>query len=590
MNQTIAHLNSLWGQLIVEELIRNGGDYFCISPGSRSTPLTVAVARNPRSRYVIAYDERGAAFHALGYARATGKPAVLICTSGTAVANYFPAVVEASVDHLPVIIISADRPPELRETGANQTIRQTHLFGDYLKWRFELPVPDEHISPRMVLTTIDQLCYQAQTCPPGPVHLNCPFREPFLPEDQKSVPLRHQDLEHWLTTNQSFTFYSTHQVTPGAKTMDRAAQLLAGSKNCLLVAGRLHNPTDADAVLQLSRDLGLPLFADITSGLRLSNQSDTIIHYFDQMLLSGKFHEKLLPDLVVQFGNQPVSKRWLQLLEKHPPENFIGVQRHPYRQDPAHRVTLRIESDIARFCKVLQTSMTGSPHPGDTYRNTLRSLSLKIGELLAEELHPDCPLSDIAVARQLTCIIPAEQALFLASSMPVREMDMVGCPGSNVSVAANRGASGIDGTVASAVGYAVGANAPVTLFIGDLALLHDLNSLTLLSALPVPVILVVINNHGGGIFSFLPIAGARDIFDTFFATPHRWNFSHIAEMFDLAYFFPGTTREFVHAYRQAQRQQGHTLIEVQTDRGETTKFHKQLQMRIRQLIDQFMNE
>ncbi|NIR47646.1 2-succinyl-5-enolpyruvyl-6-hydroxy-3-cyclohexene-1-carboxylic-acid synthase, partial [candidate division KSB1 bacterium] len=201
MNLNTANINALWGDLIVEELLRNDIDFFCISPGSRSTPLTVAVARKPRAKKQIMYDERSAAFFALGYVRATEKPAVLICTSGTAAANYYPAIIEAAMDYLPMIILSADRPPELRDTAANQTIRQPNLYSDYVKWKFDMPCPDLNIPPAMVLTTVDQLVYQSMRAPGGPVHLNCMFREPLAPIKAEVNPAYFNGLKKWQAGN-----------------------------------------------------------------------------------------------------------------------------------------------------------------------------------------------------------------------------------------------------------------------------------------------------------------------------------------------------------------------------------------------------
>src|SRR5450830_603279 len=183
MSQKNYRLNDLWGRLIIEELVRNGIDYFCISPGSRSTPLTAAAARNKKAKKIICFDERGSAFHALGYAQAKGQPAVVIVTSGTAVANLFPAVVEAHQNNIPMIVLTADRPPELMDVGANQTINQTNIFGIYAKWHFGFPCPDTNISPKMLLTAIDYAVYLSTSSPEGPVHINCMFREPLEPDE-----------------------------------------------------------------------------------------------------------------------------------------------------------------------------------------------------------------------------------------------------------------------------------------------------------------------------------------------------------------------------------------------------------------------
>ena len=579
------YLNSLWGQLLIEELIRNGLNYFCISPGSRSTPLAVAVARNTRANHILCYDERGAAFHALGYARATGNPAVLICTSGTAVANYYPAVVEAALDRLPLVILSADRPPELRDTGANQTIRQGYFFGNYVKWHFNMPCPDAGISPRMVLTTVDQLYYQAISSPAGPVHLNCPFREPLLPDSQQSVPLEHPGLTSWVHSNKPLTAYQPRRIIPAPPAIAWVQSILEGSQIGVIMAGRLRNAGEATAVLRLSEFLGWPLLADVTSGLRLTTKSKNIIHFYDQILLPEKPARPFPVNTVLQLGDQPVSKRWLQYINQHPPENFIVVQNHPFRQDPAHRVTMRIESDPELFCEMLMESLQPEKITKNDAVERFASLSNRIADVIDRYFQQQQAISEIAVARNITRLISPEHALFVASSMPVREIDMFGCPGQDVPLAANRGASGIDGTIASAIGYAAGLQRPATLLIGDLAFLHDLNSLTMLPSLSHPLTIVVLNNRGGGIFSFLPVAGAEDVFETFFAAPHQWRFSAVADMFSLDYQHPTTNREFIEVYSLAMRNQHHSLIEVHTDRKENKQMHDQLQTLIRGAIE-----
>ncbi len=347
------NLNIFWGSLIIEELIRNGIDYFCISPGSRSTPLTVGVARNPRARHIIVYDERAAAFHALGYARGNRKPAVLICTSGTAIANYYPAVVEAAMDGIPLIILSADRPPEKIETGANQTIRQSKFFGDYVRWQFDLPCPAEEIPPQMVLTSLDQAVHRAVSQPAGPVHVNCPFRDP-LPPLKKKFSTSHSDtLQSWLQSNIPYTHYSPVRKSVDPDEMDRLIKLIRQARRGLLVIGRLKSESDREAAKRLARQLGWPVFADILSGIRLGNSIPAMIPYFDLMLLAETLQNDLHPDTVIHLGEQPASKRYLQFIEKVSPPHYVMIQSHPFRSDPTHRITWRIEGHISRVCAAM---------------------------------------------------------------------------------------------------------------------------------------------------------------------------------------------------------------------------------------------
>ncbi|HET7271590.1 MAG TPA: 2-succinyl-5-enolpyruvyl-6-hydroxy-3-cyclohexene-1-carboxylic-acid synthase, partial [Rubrobacter sp.] len=245
MNRDTPRANRLWAYLIVEELLRCGVEFFCVAPGSRSTPLVAAIAANERARNLIHFDERGTAFAALGYARATGRPAAWITTSGTAVANGLPAVVEAATDGVPMILLTADRPPELRQTGANQSIDQPDIFGDYVRWRFDLPAPDPSIDPAMVLTTVDQAAYRAIRTPQGPVHLNLMFREPFLPEDADapSAP------SAWMKTGEAHTRYAASKPAVDKIETDSLWAALRTAKRGLVVAGRLASRKQGEAVL-----------------------------------------------------------------------------------------------------------------------------------------------------------------------------------------------------------------------------------------------------------------------------------------------------------------------------------------------------
>lgn len=582
-------LNTIWARLIVEELIRHRIDYFCIAPGSRSTPLTAAVAHHPKARYRIHFDERGCAFHALGYARATGKPAVLISTSGTALANYFPAVIEASIDQVPMLLLTADRPPELYFTGANQTIDQQKMYGDYVRWFTNMPPPSEQAPPSMVLTTIDQAIYQALRSPAGPVHLNWMFREPLAPEiEDHDYGYYLSDLKNWQKSGEPYTNYTLPTWTPNDHDIQEVVTILNRSTRGLIVAGRL-NARDRLAVLELAHELHWPVWPDITSGLRLgTGDEENIVHYFDQLLLISLFKNTDHPQTILHVGGQITSKRFLQYLQSAPLEHYIRVKNNPFRHDPAHRTTLAIEMDPGRFCATIAPQLTRYKVFG--WIPYFRQLSENVDDEIENWLNAQSELSEIAVARAISRYIPELSGLFLASSMLIREMDMYGAVnGPIVYTSANRGASGIDGTIASACGFAAGLDRPVTLLIGDLAFLHDLNSLALVAQMKQQLLIVVINNHGGGIFNFLPIAEQRDIFDEFFGTPHPFDMELAARQFGLAYVCPKTLQDFRKSYRQAAQTGETTVIEVVTDRDLNFQHHQALQTQIQTVCKTALN-
>jgi 2-succinyl-5-enolpyruvyl-6-hydroxy-3-cyclohexene-1-carboxylate synthase len=569
------NLSILWGSLIVDELIRNSASYFCISPGSRSTPLTVAAARHPKAENMVIYDERSAAFHALGYARGSGRPAILICTSGTAIANYTPAVVEAAMDYIPMIILSADRPAEKIETGANQTIRQSNFFGDYVRWQFDLPSPNEEINPEMVLTTIDHAVYQATSDPRGPVHINCHFREPLAPLTRKISSHYLRSLKRWKASGQPYTVYSVARKSTLNSNIDKFASVINATRKGLLVVGRLKSEEEYQAVKSLSAQLNWPMFADILSGLRLGNTQQNLISYFDLMLLAENVHDRLKPDTILHLGEQPASKRFLQFVEKVQPENYLLVSNHSFRSDPAHRVTWRVVYHLEEFCDVIGPHLhTGVDKAWFQYlEDCCQALDKQITDIIASRTDMHEP----GISRLLSEMIPESHLLFLSNSLPIREMDMFGdSGGARIRIAANRGVSGIDGTIASALGFATALNKPVTLLIGDLAFLHDLNSLALISSSPVPIIIILINNGGGGIFSFLPIAEFKEVFEPYFGTPHTFSFEHAAGLFHLDYASPQNLRELQNTYQAAAQEKKSVLIEVRTDRQDNYNFHLEL--------------
>ena len=577
------NINTLWGALIIEELVRSGVSYFCISPGSRSTPLTVAAASNNKASTIICYDERAAAFHALGYARATGKPACLICTSGTAVANYYPAVVEASTDFVPMIILSADRPPELRDTRANQTIHQPNIYGQYVRWFFDMPCPDEKISPNMVLTTIDQAVYQSNRSPQGPVHINCMFREPLAPSLEPPPNNYVKDLESWTNDQKPYTSYSPSTLQVNKDSLQEVADLIRTTRRGLLVLGRMDSVSDRKAAEQFAQHLGWPVCADITSGHRIKACGENVISYMDQVLLSEKCRHMMKPETIVHVGGQVTSKRFWQFLEETEFENYIVLNNQPYRQDSIHKVTHRVEIDASFLWE--NRHFFHSDFDGKWVRK-LKFKSNIVSGVLNGFMKNEHNLNEIAVARLISTYTPQNFGLFLASSMPIRDFDMYADPNGAVShVASNRGASGIDGTITSAAGYAVGLNKPVTLVIGDLAFLHDLNSLALLNSIDQPLIVVVINNQGGGIFSFLPISQFSSVFEPFFATPHSFEFEHAAKLFHIPYYQPTTNNEFIELYQSLSAQPVTTIIEIKTDRQENKNIHQRLQTEIKSVLD-----
>ncbi|MEC9459718.1 MAG: 2-succinyl-5-enolpyruvyl-6-hydroxy-3-cyclohexene-1-carboxylic-acid synthase, partial [SAR324 cluster bacterium] len=342
--------NEHWGELIIEELVRHDTECFCISPGSRSAPLTVAVAKNPRAKSVIFYDERAAAYYALGHARASGRPAVLICTSGTAAANYLPAVIEAAVDQIPLLVLTSDRPPELRETGANQAINQTFLFGTHVRWFFDPGCPCSEFTTEALLSTIDHAVSKTLQPLPGPVHLNFPFREPFFENAEKQTNSKVETItaQKVYVRNTAFS-----KVLPNSEIKEL---LKNRPESGILSIGRV--PADSLVSLKkLAEELAWPVFADVTSGLRLGENCPNRITYYDQLLIKDMDSANWEIEAVWHIGFPPTSKRWLAHWGKNPATQMVWVADHAERHDQSHNFRWKIECGIAEFCEQLVSEL-----------------------------------------------------------------------------------------------------------------------------------------------------------------------------------------------------------------------------------------
>ncbi|MEM1093392.1 MAG: 2-succinyl-5-enolpyruvyl-6-hydroxy-3-cyclohexene-1-carboxylic-acid synthase [Bacteroidota bacterium] len=568
--------NHVWARLLIDELVRCGVTTFFVAPGSRSTPLTVAVAQHPEAHAIVHFDERGTSFAALGYGRATRHPAAWITTSGTALANGYPAVIEASVSGVPMLLLTADRPPELRDTGANQTIDQPGMYGGYVRWQFDMPAPSAAVPAAFVLTTVDQAVHRATQEGGGPVHLNCMFREPLAPiNDGFHAEAYLKPVTGWRNHRSPFTQYSRPRVGLDASDAKALTLTVRDAQRGLVVLGELATRDEAEAAVQWAARLGWPVFTDVLSQAR-GLSGDTLIRHHDLVLAHQDFAGAHAPDVVVHFGRRATSKRLLQFLERMQP-TYIWVKTTPDRLDPCHQTAWQVKADMASFCEQVQPAASAPT----AWTTAWMEAEGRAAAQVKAHLEASQQLTEPTVAQGIAQHIDPTHGLYLAASMPVRDMELVGGAVDAALVVANRGASGIDGTVASAVGLAVGLQRPVTLLMGDLALLHDLNALALVRSSPQPITIVVINNDGGGIFSFLPIAQHEDVFEPYFGTPHGLDFAHAAAQFGLRYHRPTTTEAFTAAYCESLAT-GSAVIEVQTDRLENHALHQAL-LRLLQL-------
>ncbi len=589
------NVNALWAELLVEELLRQGVRFFVVCPGSRSTPLALAVAgavQDGRADWVVHPDERAAAFVALGWGRATGQPAAVVTTSGSAVAHLFPAVVEADAAGVPLLLLTADRPPELRETGVNQTIRQPELFGSFVRWSFDVPPPTADVDPAFVLTTAAHAVARTLS-PAGPVHLNLAFREPLgLEPDGTDVaallaPLVERLRESDDPGDPPCPYTNTTVGLGWSGTPTRGQIPLWDVERGLLIVGSAAHPQEVHIARRVADGFGWPLIVDGTVARSRSSTERRRALRHDLVLASSAFADAHRPDAVLLVGGRPTSKRLLRLLEAARPSFFVVVKEGPERFDPLHAVTHRLQASPTEYLGWLASGVGRRTRRSEWSRRW--ELASQAAERLADA-EMGRVLSEPFVARAVVSHLPDGSGLILAASMPVRDADTFATvSGREMFVTANRGASGIDGTLATAHGVARGLNAPTVALVGDLAMIHDQTSLMLLRSGP-PVVVVVVNNDGGGIFHHLPVARGphavdAETFEAVFGTPHGLTFGHAAAQVGLAYHAPTTADAFEAALDESLASGKSAVIEVRTDRAESAALRARILDAVREAVD-----
>jgi 2-succinyl-5-enolpyruvyl-6-hydroxy-3-cyclohexene-1-carboxylate synthase len=535
-----ANFNALWARALIDELSRGGVRDAVVCPGSRSSPLALACAELLRTRTAI--DERSAAFFALGAARATGRPMLVVATSGSAGAHFYPAILEAEAAGLPLIALTADRPPELHGFGAPQTLDQQRLFGGHVRFFADLGLPDPAALPHMRALAARALQHD------GPSHLNAPFREPLAPIPAPLPEVRDAPAPRLLRA----------RAVPDLR---EVAHELSRRPRGVIVCG----PRDAQddlpaAVRELSRALGYPVIADAASQVRFA-LPDALAHA-DLILRSEPWARALRPEAVVRIGGGFSSKIVQAFVEEAGYAAVLHERGDPI--DPAHTASVVIEGDAPALCRALAADARcdGALLAPFTEAEARARAAL-------EHAFADAPWCEPLIAREAA--LAAEQ-LYVASSMPVRDLDAFASRGGRV--LANRGLNGIDGIVSSAAGAAAMSGLRTVALVGDLALLHDVSGLVAAARLRIPLTVLAINNDGGGIFHFLPIAQYPERFEELFATPHGLNLEGIALLCG-AEFARVTDAKSLRAALQAPA--ALRLIEARTDRARNVEQHKALQ-------------
>lgn len=549
----------------IDELVRSGLTNVVISPGSRSTPLAVLCRAHDEIQDWILVDERSAAYFALGIAKKLGKPVALICTSGTAAANYFPAVVEAYHARVPLVVLTADRPHELRGIGASQTIDQINLFGNYVKDFQEMALPEASAEMlRYVRHRASRTMRMAKQNNPGPVHVNFPFREPLMPD--VNLP------QLWGTRDTAFNESVEGKKCLSKQQLAQLAQKLSASEKGMIVCGPDTGTEHAVAIAQLAEKLHIPIVADPLSQMRTGSHDKTnVIAGYDAMFRNSKLRETLKPDYIIRFGAMPISKSYLFFVSEHAAADQYVVEAHDLVREPTNHTSTYLFSDYTGLCNALVKDLDDVQETN--WLAKWQSLEDKTQTVLQKA--DSSGLTEGEATRIICEQQPDEHDIFVANSMPVRDMDSFLAPTEKtLTIHANRGTSGIDGVTSSALGVAAAAGKRVTLLIGDLSFYHDLNGLLAAKQYELDITIVLINNNGGGIFSFLPQAKQADQFEALFGTPLHLDFSKAVSLYDGKFCRVGNKEQLTDAFAQSYREKGLAVIEVCTDRTENVNWHQ----------------
>ena len=566
--------NTALASALVEELARCGVRHAAVAPGSRSTPLALALWRQPAIEVAVIVDERSAGFFALGAAQASGQPAAVLCTSGTAAANLHPAVCEADEAGVPLIVLTADRPPELRGIGAGQTIDQLKLYGTAVRWFCEVGTHDADDAGLLHYRSVACRAYAAARGEqrPGPVHLNLAWRDPLGPEPHPEDVTASDIIALEGRGERPLTAVTTGPRDVDHALLDGIADRIATTPRGLIVVGRQLDPGLADAVAELARRSGFPILAEPTSQLRLGpHDRQRIVWTYDSIARSRP--ESLDPELVIRFGEMPTSKglrTWLASLgELHQ----VVVDPMGGWNEPSRRADSIVRAEGRTVASGLAQRLDDGG--GDSaWTGAWRDADARVAGVIEEELHGlDAP-TEPGVHAELGRLYRDVELVYVASSMPIRDVEaFVGQRETAVRFLCNRGANGIDGLISSGIGASAATGQPAWIVTGDLGLYHDMNGLAAIREAGSPVRVVVLNNDGGGIFEFLPQAGEidRDEFEAILGTPLGVDPAKVAALYGLRHVLVNDLASLASA-----ADHGTALIEIPVDRRSNVDIHRRI--------------
>ncbi len=576
--------STVYARLFVDELAKSGLQDVCLTPGSRNTPLVLAFAEHPAIKTYSHLDERSAAFFALGIAMAKDSPVAMVCTSGTGGANYYPAVVEAHQNRVPLIILTADRPPELRHSGANQTIDQIKLFGDFVLWFVDAPLPEQNPPDetlRHMRTLANRAYATANGNRKGAVHINLPFRKPLEPTAEDRTTAEYQTILSARATSPA-THFTTGTPTITSNELTFVENILSESKSSLIICGtRCPGDEFPQRLVAFAQQWHMPILADGVSGIRFGHDTPNspVIGGYDTFLQSYSPDV----DVLLHFGNVPTSKTLNTFLSNLKCKHRIAVSRDGVWADDKHLMTHFLHVDPLHL--VEQLNCNSDLNHRSTVIDPFRIIEQMTREVIQQEIETGDYFDGTAVYDVIR-LMPDDGNLFVGNSLPVRHLDQFGLPTPHrIHAYANRGASGIDGNTSTALGIGAGhPQHPLVAIVGDITLYHDMNGLLAVHRCDVPVTIILLNNGGGGIFHRLPINQYDPEFTEFFVTPHGLDFSHTAALYGLNYVVANSRETFQTAFDESVSKRTPTIIEVQTNARDDLRRRNEIVQRVQERI------
>ncbi|MCP5062621.1 MAG: 2-succinyl-5-enolpyruvyl-6-hydroxy-3-cyclohexene-1-carboxylic-acid synthase [Ignavibacteriae bacterium] len=569
--------NFFWSSLFVEQLSTLGIQHVCISPGSRNTPLSLAFVKNKKLKKFIIVDERSSGFFALGIAKQTKKPVVIVTTSGTAVAELYPAIIEAYQQRVPLIICTADRPSFLRNVGANQTINQENIFRNHIRNFVDLGLP-QIIGRRLnslCKKTVEAIAF-CESSNPGPVHFNFPFKKPLEPNSfTEEINFKISD------------FIKKREVIPKSLKTDNSKDLKdiqKSDKIIIMIGWDDYDSNFYSELIKLTEKKNIPILVDGTSELRFyKNKTPNLIVNHSSLLKLKSYQMLLEADLLIQFGNASTSQSGLKYLDSTKAQKIL-VNKFGDRKDPSRKSGKIIKENPIEFLKQISKLIGNKKYNYDWFNKIIHT-EVKSEELKNKIINKSKFGLEPRITNELLSVIPKNSNLFVSNSTPVRDFDFFASrKNKNIKIIANRGASGIDGIISTASGVASNSKQKTFLMIGDLAFYHNLTALSNLVEYEIPIIIILINNNGGGIFNMLSIAEEKKHFEKVFTTPLNLDYSKFIKGFGGNYSLAKTWKQFEQEMNKAVLAKKFSVIEIKTDSEKSLVLRKDYWTKLEQEV------